>query len=97
MLAAWSLVAVEALVLHLVVTVAQVAAVQAGASSAVASLWPVKDVGTGELMDNFYRRYREGRSKSAALRDAQLAMIAKGGPEANPNIWAAFTLLGAWR
>ncbi len=73
------------------------AAVQAGARSAVASLWPVNDVGTGELMDNFYRRYREGRSKSAALRDAQLAMIAKGGPEANPNIWAAFTLLGAWR
>ncbi|MGZ6017226.1 MAG: CHAT domain-containing protein [Phenylobacterium sp.] len=73
------------------------AAVQAGARSAVASLWPVNDVGTGELMDNFYRRYREGRSKSAALRDAQLAMIAKGGAEANPNIWAAFTLLGAWR
>ncbi|MGZ6019085.1 MAG: hypothetical protein ACXWKO_10480 [Phenylobacterium sp.] len=31
------------------------------------------------------------------MRDAQLAMIAKGGAEANPNIWAAFTLLGAWR
>ncbi len=73
------------------------AAVQAGARSAIASLWPVNDVGTAELMKGFYRIYREGRSKSAALREAQLAMIRAGGVTANPNIWAAFTLLGAWR
>ena len=65
--------------------------------SAIASLWPVSDIGTAELMKTFYSRYREGRSKSEALRDAQLALIAKGGDMADPNIWAAFTLLGAWR
>lgn len=73
------------------------AAVQAGAKSAIASLWPVSDVGTAELMKTFYTRYREGRSKSEALRDAQLALIDRGGEMADPNIWAAFTLLGAWR
>lgn len=73
------------------------AAVQAGARSAIASLWPVNDVGTARLMTAFYERYRGGRSKSAALREAQLSMIEAGGMNANPNIWAAFTLLGAWR
>jgi CHAT domain-containing protein len=73
------------------------AAVQAGAKSAIASLWPVNDVGTAELMKGFYQRYRQGGSKSSALRDAQMAMIQAGGMRANPSIWAAFTLLGAWR
>jgi CHAT domain-containing protein len=73
------------------------AAVQAGARSAIASLWPVNDAGTAELMTAFYRFYREGRPASAALREAQLAMLEQGGMVANPNIWAAFTLLGAWR
>lgn len=73
------------------------AAVQAGARSVIASLWPVSDTGTSQLMKNFYELYRAGQSKSAALREAQLAMIAAGGVNANPNIWAAFTLLGGWR
>lgn len=73
------------------------AAVQAGARSVIASLWPVNDTGTAQLMSNFYEQYRAGNSKSASLREAQLSMIAAGGSNANPNIWAAFTLLGAWR
>ena len=73
------------------------AAVQAGSKSAIASLWPVNDQGTAELMKDFYRFYRQGRSKSEALREAQLAMIGAGGANADPNAWAAFTLLGAWR
>lgn len=72
------------------------AAVQAGASSAIASLWQVNDVGTAELMRQFYLRYSAGMSKSEALRDAQLALIASN-DFADPNIWAAFTLLGGWR
>lgn len=73
------------------------AAVQAGALSAIASLWQVNDAGTAELMRQFYGRYRTGESRSAALRNAQLALIQGGGDNADPNIWAAFTLLGAWR
>ena len=73
------------------------AAVQAGAVSAIASLWQVDDAGTGQLMRSFYSGYGHGASRSGALRDAQLAMIRSGGADAQPHIWAAFTLLGAWR
>lgn len=73
------------------------AAVQAGARSALASLWQVNDAGTVELMKNFYANYRAGKSKSEALREAQLALITSGDGYNDPNIWAAFTLLGGWR
>lgn len=73
------------------------AAVQAGAVSAIASLWQVNDEGTGELMRQFYQAYAQGRSRSAALREAQLGMIRSNSSHARPHIWAAFALLGAWR
>ena len=73
------------------------AAVQAGARSVIGSLWQVSDTGTAELMGQFYRRYSAGQSRSEALREAQLALIAAGGANADPSIWAAFALLGAWR
>ena len=73
------------------------AAVQAGAVSVIASLWEVNDTGTLELMRRFYGAYRGGQGKAAALRTAQLALIDQGGDLAQPNVWAAFTLLGGWR
>lgn len=73
------------------------AAVQSGADSAIASLWSVNDTGTAALMKGFYDRYRAGDGKAAALRQAQLALIGRGGDLSHPSIWAAFTLLGGWR
>lgn len=73
------------------------AAVQAGAASVIGSLWQVNDAGTAELMRIFYSRFADGVPRSEALRDAQLALIRSGGGNADPNIWAAFSLLGAWR
>ncbi|MEE4154314.1 MAG: CHAT domain-containing protein [Erythrobacter sp.] len=73
------------------------AAVQAGARSALASLWQVSDLGTAELMRQFYARYATGASKADAMRGAQLALLGGGDEFADPNIWAAFTLLGSWR
>ncbi|MBX9860381.1 MAG: CHAT domain-containing protein [Sphingomonas sp.] len=73
------------------------AAVQSGADSAIASLWSVNDAGTVALMKGFYDRYRSGDGKAAALRQAQLALIGRGGDVSHPSIWAAFTLLGGWR
>ena len=70
---------------------------QAGALSAIASLWQVDDAGTAELMRQFYRNYSSGNSRAQSLREAQLALIRKGGDQADPYVWAAFTLLGAWR
>jgi CHAT domain-containing protein len=72
-------------------------AVQAGAESALASLWQVNDAGTVELMRSFYDHLRQGEARAEALRSAQLAMIAKGGDFGDPGVWAAFTLLGGWR
>jgi CHAT domain-containing protein len=73
------------------------AAIQAGATSALASLWQVDDTGTAELMRTFYDGLRAGKSRSDALRSAQAAMIAKGGRVGDPWVWAAFTMLGGWR
>ncbi|MGC9505592.1 CHAT domain-containing protein [Baaleninema sp.] len=50
-------------------------AVSAGVKSALASLWYVSDEGTLGLMSQFYRQLRETRTKSEALRQAQLALI----------------------
>jgi CHAT domain-containing protein len=73
------------------------AVVQAGARSVIGSLWQVNDLGTAELMTRFYQLYSNGRSRSEALREAQLSLVDGGGDAANPYVWAAFALLGAWR
>ena len=73
------------------------AAVQAGAQSALASLWEVSDEATVELMKDFYTGYRDGLGKAAALRQAQLTLIARGGGLEHPGLWAAFIVLGGWR
>lgn len=73
------------------------AAVQAGALSAIASLWQVDDAGTSQLMQHLYGNLRDGKTRAQALREAQLAMLRGGGALADPFIWSAFTLLGAWR
>jgi len=49
---------------------------QSGAKCVIASLWPVADESTKDLMVNFYRIMKEGKvtSKIEALRQAQLEM-----------------------
>ena len=73
------------------------AAVQAGAESAVASLWQVNDLGTAKLMQELYDKLRQGQPRAEALRAAQLSLINAGADYSNPNIWSAFILIGAWR
>jgi len=47
-----------------------------GASSVLATLWPIADASTGRLMADFYRlRYEEKLSKAEALRRAQLNLM----------------------
>jgi CHAT domain-containing protein/Tfp pilus assembly protein PilF len=80
----------------------------AGASSVIAPLWDIADGPTVELMEEFYRRYRQTRNKSTALRQAQLRLLSLlragkltldtpagsvAAPE-HPWLWAGFVLQG---
>ena len=66
----------------------------AGASSAVASLWSVDDQATAELMKHFYANMlREQMTPAAALRAAQNTI--RNDPRwSSPYYWAAFTFQG---
>jgi CHAT domain-containing protein/Tfp pilus assembly protein PilF len=65
----------------------------AGVRSVVASLWPVDDRATAQLMEGLYAGLESGRSKARSLAEAQRALLAE--PEhANPFYWAAFQLSG---
>ena len=75
----------------------------AGAPTVGVSLWSVADNSTAELMTDFYKRLlvspantSASVSASAAMRDAQLAMIA-GKKYSAPFYWAPFVLVGDWR
>ncbi len=50
-------------------------AVQAGAKTALASLWYVSDEGTFGLMSEFYHHLSQAPIKAEALRQTQIAMI----------------------
>lgn len=75
----------------------------AGAPTVGVSLWSVPDKSTAELMTDFYKRLLATPaggaatvSPSAAMRDAQLAMIS-GKKYSAPLYWAPFVLVGDWR
>ncbi|MFZ0408003.1 MAG: CHAT domain-containing protein [Cyanobium sp.] len=71
-------------------------AVRSGASTTLASLWPVSDEATASFMAAFYGAWQGGRiSKADALREAQGQLLASSAYQ-HPFYWAAFTLLGDW-
>ena len=63
-----------------------------GIPTVVASLWPVRDDSTSELMVAFYKNLESTSDKAAALRDATL-LIKRKYPKA-PRYWAGFTMIG---
>ena len=65
--------------------------VSAGSRTVVASLWPVDDRTTTDLMKSFYRELAAGKSVAAALRAAQLAEREK---RPDPFYWAGFVVIG---
>jgi CHAT domain-containing protein len=68
----------------------------AGARSVLASLWSVDDFRTMQLMKRFYVELKQGKSKDAALRAAQLELAHSQSSPA-PYYWAGFSLNGDWR
>lgn len=68
--------------------------VRAGTSATMATLWPVLEDSTTELMSQFYSQLTT-LGKAEALRQAQLNFI--NDTELNrPYFWAGFILLGNW-
>lgn len=67
----------------------------AGADQVVASQWPV-DASAVELSSVFYRELARGRSPSAALRSAQLALLVSP-RTAHPLHWAGFVAFASGR
>jgi CHAT domain-containing protein len=64
---------------------------QAGASTVVGSLWPLRDDETARLFDAFYRHLAAGKSVAESLAAAQRDRIEAGEPAA---AWAGVVLLG---
>jgi CHAT domain-containing protein len=69
----------------------------AGAKSVIASLWKVDDEASASLMKELYTRMQKGESPSAALRQAQLALMKTKNQYSNPYYWAAFILEGDYK
>ena len=68
----------------------------AGCPSQVVSQWSVDDAATGQLMSDFYKGLKQGKSKSAALRNAALK-LSKDGKHSHPYYWTPFFLMGDWK
>ncbi|MBN2737094.1 MAG: CHAT domain-containing protein [Spirochaetales bacterium] len=66
----------------------------AGAHALVVSFWRVEDKLTSGFMEKFYLSLKEGKSKDAALREAQLFLMA-GHRNLHPAYWGAFQLIGS--
>jgi CHAT domain-containing protein len=71
-------------------------AIQAGARSALATLWLVADDAAAVLMTEFYRHLHDPHtSKARALQQAQLTLLRQ--PQyADPFFWAPFLLINNW-
>jgi CHAT domain-containing protein len=71
-------------------------ALQAGARSAVATLWLVHDAATAVLMEAFYRSLQtQGVSRARALQQAQRTLL-QDPTYADPFFWAPFLLINNW-
>src|SRR6516165_5118947 len=71
-------------------------ALKAGARSALATLWYINDVASGELVTDFYKALQSGRlSRAQSLRAAQRTLAADS-RFAHPAYWAPFLLIGNW-
>lgn len=65
----------------------------AGAGALVLSLWQVEDQSTLQLMERMYAALYAGASKPAALRQAQLSLLAEN-QSLHPAFWGSFQVVG---
>jgi CHAT domain-containing protein/tetratricopeptide (TPR) repeat protein len=67
----------------------------AGSNSVVATLWDIDDRSSAQLVGDFYRKLRSGKSAAFALAEAQRSML-QSDTELyhHPYFWAPFVVLG---
>jgi CHAT domain-containing protein len=65
---------------------------RAGAHNVIGALWEASDDSTPKLMDRLYQGLQEGKSPSAALREAKLALLHAPGRFQQPFYWAPFQI-----
>lgn len=65
----------------------------AGSPTVVMSLWTIDDQATAELMVAFYEELARTKSPAAALRGAQVKLLAE---RPHPFFWSPFVLVGRW-
>jgi CHAT domain-containing protein len=71
-------------------------ALQAGARSALATLWAVNDEVSAQLMIDFYRRLADpSQSRVEALQQAQVKVLQQRAYR-HPAYWAPYLLIGSW-
>lgn len=71
-------------------------AVQAGAASALATLWSINDEATYELINAFYSSFQAGIvGKASSLQQAQIKLI-ENEKYKHPSHWSPFLLVGNW-
>ncbi len=71
-------------------------AVQAGARSALGTLWSVNDAAAAQLVAEFYAQLHSGSiSKAVALQRAQQKLL-RDANHSHPYYWAPFLLIGNW-
>lgn len=68
----------------------------AGSKAVISTLWKVDDAATAKFMRIFYTKLHQGKTPSAALKDAQLELSRIKGWE-SPYFWAGFILQGEYR
>ena len=72
------------------------AALNAGARSALATLWMVNDQVAAQLITSFYRNLADTKhSRAEALRQAQLAVLQQRAYR-HPAYWAPYLLISSW-
>ncbi len=71
-------------------------AIQAGARSAMGSLWKISDAGTTQLIAEFYQQLKNpGLSKAQALQRAQKKLLASQ-EFRHPFFWSPFLMINNW-
>jgi CHAT domain-containing protein len=66
-----------------------------GSQSVVMSLWEINDSSGTEIMKEFYRRIKSGKSKSEALREARVSYLKNADMKrANPYYWSTLVVYG---